>query len=44
MNSKEWTEFGINLGESLALLVKINKISTIRNRSDIKKALGEADK
>jgi hypothetical protein len=44
MSCKEWIEFGIQLGEGMAILTKINKISTIRNRSDIKKALGEADK
>jgi hypothetical protein len=40
MGCKEWIEFGGQLGEGLAILAKINKISSIRNRSDIKKALG----
>lgn len=40
MGCKEWTEFGGQLGEGLATLAKINKLSNIRNRSDIKKALG----
>ena len=44
MGPKQWIQFGVNLAEALHLLSKINKLSSIRNKVEIKKALGETDK
>ena len=37
-------KFGQDLAESLVFLFKLNRLSSIRNRSEMKKALGDADK
>ena len=44
MGPIQWTQFGGSLAEGLHVLSKINKLSTIRNKQEIKRALGEADK
>lgn len=44
MGPNDWHKLGSELVQSLVLLSKLNGLSSIKNRVQMKKALGEADK
>ena len=44
MGPKQWIEFGSHLAEGFLVLSKLNRLSSIKNKIEIKRALGEADK
>jgi hypothetical protein len=44
MGVNDWHKLGCEIVESLGLLSKLNRLSSIKNRVEMKKALGEADR